>query len=57
MTKLFSDEIKAIRAKRKWTQQQLADELGVDLMTINRWENKHQRPSKLAQRQVDRLKR
>jgi transcriptional regulator with XRE-family HTH domain len=32
------DQLKAFRTARKWTQKQLASELGVGLRTIVRWE-------------------
>jgi transcriptional regulator with XRE-family HTH domain len=32
------DQLKAFRTARKWTQKQLAGELGVGLRTIVRWE-------------------
>jgi transcriptional regulator with XRE-family HTH domain len=32
------DQLKAFRTARKWTQRQLARELGVGLRTIVRWE-------------------
>jgi len=45
---LFEDIIKAIRTELNITQEQLARELNISFSTINRWENGHTSPSKLA---------
>lgn len=37
-------KIKKILKDRKWTQSQLANELGVSEATINRWINGHHKP-------------
>ena len=44
----FSYAIKEVRYKLHLTQQQLAEALSVNFTTINRWENGHSVPSKLA---------
>lgn len=44
----FEDLIKAIRMDLNITQEQLARELNISFSTINRWENGHTSPSKLA---------
>lgn len=44
----FGDLIKAIRMELNITQEQLARELNISFSTINRWENGHTSPSKLA---------
>ncbi len=44
----FGDLIKAIRSNLNITQEQLARELNISFSTINRWENRHTSPSKLA---------
>lgn len=41
-------DIKKMRQKLKLTQEELANKLGVSFTTLNRWENKHSTPSKLA---------
>jgi transcriptional regulator with XRE-family HTH domain len=40
----FPEKVKAVRRKLYLTQQQLADEVGVDFATINRWENGRRAP-------------
>lgn len=44
----FNEIIKYIRQQLDITQEQLAHELNVSFSTINRWENGHRIPKKLA---------
>lgn len=44
----FKDIIKSVRQYLSLTQEQLAHELNISFSTINRWENGHTLPSKLA---------
>ncbi|RDU21913.1 helix-turn-helix transcriptional regulator [Anaerosacchariphilus polymeriproducens] len=44
----YSEFVKKVRKDLNLTQKQLADELEVSYATINRWENSHVLPSKLA---------
>ena len=44
----FEEIIREIRKNLNITQEQLAKELNVSFSTINRWENGHTSPSKLA---------
>jgi len=46
----FSEAVKEVRSKLNLTQQQLSEALSVNYTTINRWENGHSVPSKLAQK-------
>lgn len=46
----FSDAVKEVRRRLNLTQHQLAEALSVNYTTINRWENGHSVPSKLAQK-------
>ena len=52
-----AEEIKELRKKLKMTQTEMAEELGVDFASVNRWENEKQKPSRLAERQLKRLAR
>lgn len=45
---MFGDIIKKVRTQLGITQEQLARELDISFSTINRWENGHTSPSKLA---------
>lgn len=49
---MFGDIIKKIRNQLGITQEQLAHELDISFSTINRWENGHRSPSKLAKRRL-----
>jgi DNA-binding transcriptional regulator YiaG len=46
--KNFSGLVRDIRAQLKYSQEDLARELGVSFATVNRWENGHTEPSKMA---------
>lgn len=52
-TKLFSEQVKAVRTALNLSQEELAHALGVSFATVNRWENGKTTPSKLAQRQFE----
>jgi len=53
----FKGLVKRLRKKLKLSQTGLADLIGVDYVTVNRWENGHARPSQLARRHIRRLAR
>ncbi len=53
----FKGLVKRLRKKLKFTQTELANLIGVDYVTVNRWENGHARPSQLALRHLNRLAR
>ena len=48
-------EIIELRKRLKMTQQQFADAIGVDRVTVARWETGQKKPSNLAKRQLARL--
>lgn len=48
-------EIREFRQKLNMTQEELAHMLGVTVSTVNRWENGHTKPSKLAQQSLERI--
>lgn len=54
-TLVMEIEIIAIRKRLKLTQKELAEKLGVDAITVSRWERLKQRPSQLAKRGLARL--
>lgn len=45
--------VKEVRRQLSLSQESLARELGVSFATVNRWENSHVKPSKLARAQLD----
>ncbi|OPY73247.1 MAG: putative transcriptional regulator [Syntrophorhabdus sp. PtaU1.Bin002] len=49
----FSVLIKEIRRQLSMSQEDLARQLGVSYATVNRWENRQSKPSKLAKVQLD----
>ena len=53
--RIKAEDVKPLREKLGWTQQQLADYLGIDVMTVSRWERGIKQPSSLACRQLRRL--
>jgi transcriptional regulator with XRE-family HTH domain len=48
----FNEVIKKIRQELNITQEQLARDLDVSFSTLNRWENNHNIPSRLARRRL-----
>ena len=50
-----NQDIKGLRKKLGMTQQELADKIGVDRVTVARWEAGEKKPSNLARRQLQRL--
>lgn len=46
-------DIKQVRLKLKLTQVSLAERLGVDPLTVRRWEKGVSAPSRMAQRLID----
>ena len=48
----FNELLKNIRKELNITQEQLARDLDISFSTLNRWENCHNTPSKLARRRL-----
>ena len=51
----YPERIKRLRAEFGFTQQALADRLGVSFATVNRWENGQTKPSQLSWNQLRKL--
>lgn len=49
---MLGDIIKEVRHELGITQEKLAHELDISFSTINRWENGHTSPSRLAKRRL-----
>ena len=47
---MFSEQVKYVRNILDYSQDRLAQTLGVSFATINRWENSKNVPSQLAQK-------
>ena len=54
-TEEVSQNIKALRAKMGWSQEKLARQIDVSLFTVQRWELRRTKPSKFAQKELDKL--
>lgn len=48
---MFCEQVKEVRKILNYSQDKLAQMLGVSFATINRWENSKNIPSQLAQKQ------
>ncbi len=51
----LKEKVKALREKKGWSQEDLAREIEVSLSTIQRWEAKGAKPTRLARRELRRL--
>ena len=51
----LGDVIKELRKKMGWTQEDLARVLNVTLSTVQRWEKKGGKPTRLARREIQKL--
>jgi putative transcriptional regulator len=51
----FSSPIGALRRRLKMTQEEFAHAIGVTVSTVNRWENGHIEPSRLARKAMETL--
>ena len=48
----YPRRIKDLRERLGFTQMQMAERVGVSFATVNRWENRHSRPTRLAWRGI-----
>ena len=55
MMSATGNEIRHIRMQLQMTQEEFAHAIAVTASTVNRWENDHATPSRLARRAVDLL--
>jgi DNA-binding XRE family transcriptional regulator len=53
--KNLRQKVKRLRKKRKWTQEDLAHEIGVSLSTIQRWERQGGKPIRIVARELNRV--
>ena len=51
----LQEKVKALRNKMGWSQEDLARHIDVSLSTVQRWEIKGSRPTRLAQRELTKL--
>lgn len=53
--KELKEKVRDLRRRRGWAQEDLARVLGVSLSTIQRWENKGGKPTRLARRELKKI--
>ncbi len=51
----LGEQIKSLRKKLHWSQEDLAREIGVSLSTVQRWETKEGKPIRLARMELEKL--
>jgi DNA-binding transcriptional regulator YiaG len=51
----LGEKVKELRTKKGWAQEDLAWELGVSLSTVQRWEKRGAKPTRLARRELTKL--
>lgn len=51
----FQEKVRALRVKRGWSQEDLARQIEVSLSTVQRWETKGSKPTRLARRELRKL--
>ncbi len=51
----LGSRLKQLRSSQGWAQEDLARRIDVSLSTVQRWENKGARPSRLARKALERL--
>ena len=51
----LKENIKTLRSKMDWSQEKLARQIDVSLSTVQRWELKGVKPSRLAQKELNKL--
>jgi len=53
--KELKERVRELRRRKGWAQEDMAREMGVSLSTIQRWENKGGKPTRLARRELKKL--
>ena len=51
----LKEKVKELRKKKGWVQEDLAREIGVSLSTVQRWEKRGGKPTRLASRELQKL--
>ncbi|MFC1954066.1 helix-turn-helix transcriptional regulator [Chloroflexota bacterium] len=51
----LSKNVKELRVRNGWAQEDLAREIGVSLSTVQRWERLGAKPNRMARRELARL--
>ncbi|HUT68258.1 MAG TPA: helix-turn-helix transcriptional regulator [Dehalococcoidales bacterium] len=51
----LKEKVRDLRRRKGWAQEDMAREIGVSLSTVQRWENRGGRPTRLARRELKKL--
>ena len=51
----LNEKVRALRHKKRWTQEDMARQVGVSLSTVQRWERRGGEPTRLARRELTKL--
>ncbi len=51
----LKEKVKELRKRKGWVQEDLAREIGVSLSTVQRWEKRGGKPTRLASRELQKL--
>jgi len=51
----LKEKVKELRKKMGWTQEDMARQIDVSLSTVQRWEGKGAKPTRLARKELRRL--
>jgi transcriptional regulator with XRE-family HTH domain len=51
----FKEQVKELRQRKGWTQEEMAQKIGVSLSTVQRWEKQGGRPTRLPRRELEKL--
>ena len=52
-----AEDVRQLRESLRMTQEEFAREVGVSFSTVSRWERGRGEPSRLARRQIDKLRK
>jgi len=55
VTESLRKSLRELRSKNNWSQEDLARLIDVSLSTVQRWETKGTKPSRLAWKELDKL--
>ena len=53
--KELKEKVRELRKRKGWAQEDLAREMSISLSTVQRWENKGGKPTRLARRELRKL--
>ena len=51
----LAEKVKNLRKRMGWTQEEFARQIEVSLSTVQRWESRGAKPTRLARKELERL--